>query len=47
VSSKTTALIVGESPGASKTRKAEELGVAIIDGDVFRKLLDQGLSALG
>ncbi|HSO49867.1 MAG TPA: NAD-dependent DNA ligase LigA, partial [Acidimicrobiia bacterium] len=47
VSSKTTALIVGESPGASKTRKAEELGVPIIDGDVFRKLLDQGLSALG
>jgi DNA ligase (NAD+) len=47
VSSKTTALIVGESPGASKTRKAEELGVPIIDGEVFRKLLDQGLSALG
>jgi DNA ligase (NAD+) len=46
VSSKTTALIVGESPGASKTRKAEELGVPIIDGEIFQKLLDQGLSAL-
>jgi len=47
VSSKTTALIVGESPGASKTRKADELGVPIIDGEVFQMLLDQGMSALG
>ena len=46
VSGKTTALIVGESPGASKTRKAEELGIPIIDGDTFRKMLDAGLSAL-
>ena len=29
VSGKTTALIVGESPGASKTSKAEELGVPV------------------
>ncbi|HEY4607088.1 MAG TPA: helix-hairpin-helix domain-containing protein, partial [Acidimicrobiia bacterium] len=47
VSSKTTALVVGDSPGASKTRKAEELGVKIIDGEVFQKLLQEGLSALG
>lgn len=47
VSSKTTALIVGESPGASKTRKAEELGVPIIDGDAFKKMLEKGLSVLG
>jgi len=47
VSSKTTALIVGESPGASKTRKAEEVGVPIIDGDTFKKLLEKGLSVLG
>ncbi len=47
VSGKTTALIVGESPGASKTAKAEELGVPIIDGDTFKKMLDEGLSALG
>jgi DNA ligase (NAD+) len=47
VSSKTTALIVGESPGASKTRKAEELGIPIIDGEMFGKMLQQGVSALG
>ena len=46
VSSKTTALVVGDSPGASKSRKAEELGVPIIDGDTFRELLEKGLSAL-
>jgi DNA ligase (NAD+) len=46
VSSKTTALIVGDSPGASKTRKAEELGVPVIDGARFVELLDQGLAAL-
>jgi DNA ligase (NAD+) len=46
VSSKTTALIVGDSPGASKTRKAEELGIPIIDGEVFKQLLENGLSAL-
>jgi BRCT domain type II-containing protein len=46
VSSKTTALIVGGSPGASKTRKAEELGIPIIDGEVFKQLLENGLSAL-
>ena len=46
VSSKTTALIVGDSPGASKTRKAEELGIPILDGDRFEKVLEQGLSAL-
>jgi DNA ligase (NAD+) len=46
VSSKTTALIVGESPGAAKTRKAEELGIPILDGDQFEKVLEQGLSAL-
>jgi DNA ligase (NAD+) len=46
VSSKTTALVVGDSPGASKSRKAEELGVPIIDGDTFKQLLEKGLSAL-
>lgn len=47
VSGKTTALIVGESPGASKTKKAEELGIPIIDGATFKRLLDVGISALG
>lgn len=46
VSSKTTALVVGESPGASKTKKAEELGVPIIDGETFSKVLAEGLRAL-
>jgi DNA ligase (NAD+) len=46
VSGKTTALIVGESPGASKLSKAEELGVPVIDGDVFQRLLEKGISAL-
>jgi DNA ligase (NAD+) len=47
VSGKTTALIVGDSPGASKTAKAEQLGVPIIDGDAFRRMLDEGLAVLG
>lgn len=46
VSSKTSALIVGDSPGASKTQKAEELGVPIVDATVFGKLLAEGPSAL-
>ena len=47
VSGKTTALVVGESPGASKSRKAEELGVLIIDGETFKKVLAEGVSVLG
>jgi len=46
VSTKTTALIVGESPGASKTNKAEELGIPVLDGDQFEKLLEVGLAVL-
>lgn len=46
VSGKTTALIVGESPGASKTAKAEELGVPILDGEQFEELLARGLEVL-
>lgn len=46
VSGRTTALVLGESPGASKSRKAEELGVPIIDGETFRRLLDEGLGVL-
>jgi DNA ligase (NAD+) len=42
VSSKTTAVVVGESPGASKLSKAEELGVPILDEAGFRHLLDTG-----
>lgn len=46
VSGKTTALVVGEAPGASKSRKAEELGIPIIDGDTFKRVLAEGVSAL-
>ncbi len=46
VSSKTTALIVGESPGASKTRKAEELGIPIVDAELFERLLEEGPAVL-
>lgn len=42
VSKKTTALVVGESPGASKVTKAEELGVPIIDEAGFLHLLETG-----
>jgi DNA ligase (NAD+) len=47
VSGKTTALIVGDSPGASKSRKAEELGIPILDDKGFKRLLEVGLSSLG
>ena len=47
VSGKTTALVVGESPGASKSAKAEQLGIPIIDGETFKKVLEEGLEALG
>lgn len=46
VSGKTTALIVGESPGASKLSKAEELGVPTLDADQFRRLLEEGTAVL-
>ena len=42
VSKKTTALIAGDAPGASKVTKAESLGVAIIGGDGFAGLLEEG-----
>lgn len=42
VSKKTTAVVVGDSPGASKLTKAEELGVPILDEDGFVTLLETG-----
>jgi DNA ligase (NAD+) len=42
VSKKTTAVVVGESPGASKLTKAEELGVPVIDEAAFDHLLETG-----
>ncbi|MCB1002963.1 MAG: NAD-dependent DNA ligase LigA [Acidimicrobiales bacterium] len=42
VSKKTTAVVVGESPGASKLTKAEELGIPVLDEAAFVRLLDEG-----
>ena len=42
VSKKTTALVIGELPGASKVTKAETLGVPVLDLAGFEHLLDTG-----
>ena len=42
VSKKTTAVVVGESPGAAKLTKAESLGVPILDEAAFARLLETG-----
>ena len=42
VSKKTTAVVVGESPGAAKLTKAESLGVPILDEAAFAQLLETG-----
>lgn len=42
VSKKTTALVVGASPGASKVTKAEALGVPVLDEAAFVRLLETG-----
>ena len=42
VSKKTTALVVGDDPGASKLAKATELGVPILDRADFLQLLETG-----
>ena len=42
VSKKTLALVLGESPGASKITKAEALGVPVIDEGAFIQLLESG-----
>lgn len=42
VSKKTTALVVGESPGASKLNKATELGVPVLTEEQFVELLKTG-----
>jgi DNA ligase (NAD+) len=39
VSAKTTALIVGEEPGASKLTKAQQTGIELLDEAGFEKLL--------
>ncbi|MEY2582135.1 MAG: ligase [Ilumatobacteraceae bacterium] len=42
VSAKTFAVVVGDSPGASKLTKAEKLGVPILDDSGFDELLETG-----
>jgi DNA ligase (NAD+) len=42
VSKKTTAVVAGNAPGASKITKAEELGVPVIDEAAFERLLETG-----
>ena len=42
VSGRTTALVVGADPGASKLRKAESSGVPVIDEAAFQQLLETG-----
>ena len=42
VSKKTTAVVVGEGPGAAKLTKAEELGVPVLDEAAFVHLLETG-----
>jgi DNA ligase (NAD+) len=42
VSKKTTAVVVGESPGAAKLTKAQDLGVPILDEAGFEHLLATG-----
>ena len=45
VSKKTFALVVGDAPGASKLKKAEELGTPIVDAASFERLLHTGEAA--
>ena len=42
VSAKTTAVVVGDAPGAAKLTKAEALGVPILDEAGFVELLETG-----
>jgi DNA ligase (NAD+) len=42
VSKKTFVLVVGDAPGASKLKKAEDLGIPQLDAVAFQALLDTG-----
>lgn len=42
VSKKTTAVVVGNDPGAAKVTKATDLGVPVLDEPAFRALLETG-----
>jgi DNA ligase (NAD+) len=47
VSGKTAFLLAGSKPGPEKIKKAESLGIPILDEDAFRKLLPEGNLAGG
>jgi DNA ligase (NAD+) len=42
VSGKTNCLVLGESPGAAKLKKAEKLGIPILNESQFKELLETG-----
>jgi BRCT domain type II-containing protein len=42
VSARTWAVVLGADPGAAKRKKAEELGIPMVDGERFGELLDTG-----
>ena len=42
VSAKTFCLVLGTDPGAAKLKKAEELGIPVVDGSDFGELLETG-----
>ena len=42
VSGKTAFLLAGSKPGPEKIKKAESLGIPILDEESFRKLLPEG-----
>ncbi|HZU79190.1 MAG TPA: NAD-dependent DNA ligase LigA, partial [Acidimicrobiales bacterium] len=47
VSAKTFAVVVGSEPGTAKLRKAEELGIPIVQGERFEELLRTGEVPVG
>jgi DNA ligase (NAD+) len=42
VSARTWAVVLGTEPGTAKLKKAEELGIPVVEGDRFQALLDSG-----
>ncbi len=44
ISGKTSYLLAGTKPGSEKLKKAEELGIPVIDETEFRSLLPQGIA---
>jgi DNA ligase (NAD+) len=42
VSARTFSLVLGSDPGAAKLKKAEELGIPVIEADGFEQLLETG-----